>query len=183
MNVQPKWLKLLIEHTKTLNHGLPPGISNFLKHNVQTMFLAQKIVCEWLCKYIIETRKAVGSEYIPHSLHVFASFRHIVVCTQGTYILRCSLICSWITSLHPSRIYVFRIQKASLQRHWSFLDNNSCFVCRQWKEVMEYKCHELENSYRTSAYMQFFYIGKNFCLQGSAEQHNLKLSQFREKLL
>ena len=39
---QPTQLRTLIGHTKTLNHGVPPEISNFPKRNVQMMFLAQK---------------------------------------------------------------------------------------------------------------------------------------------
>ena len=39
---RPTWLRTLIGHTKTLNHGVPPEISNFPKHNIQMMFLAQK---------------------------------------------------------------------------------------------------------------------------------------------
>ena len=38
----PTWVRTLIGHTKTLNHGVPPEISNFQKRNVQIMFLAQK---------------------------------------------------------------------------------------------------------------------------------------------
>ena len=38
------------------------------------MFLAQnEVACEWLCKYIIETRKADGSEYTPCNLYLLLS--------------------------------------------------------------------------------------------------------------
>ena len=31
------------------------------------------VLCEWLCKYISETRKADGTEYTPHSLYLLLS--------------------------------------------------------------------------------------------------------------
>ena len=42
VNVWPTQLRTLIGLTITLNHGIPPGIGNFLKLDVQTMFSAQK---------------------------------------------------------------------------------------------------------------------------------------------
>ena len=39
---RPTQLRTLIGDTNTLNHGVPPEISNFPKCNVQMMFLAQK---------------------------------------------------------------------------------------------------------------------------------------------
>ena len=41
-DVWPTQLRTPIGLTITLNHGVSPGISDFLKHGVQTMFLAQK---------------------------------------------------------------------------------------------------------------------------------------------
>ena len=34
------------------------------------VFSSKEVACEWLCKYITETRKGDGSEYTPHSLYL-----------------------------------------------------------------------------------------------------------------
>ena len=72
MNVRPTRLRTLIGHTKTLNHGVPQEISDFPKHD-DDVFSLKEVACEWLCKYIIETRKTDYPEYIPHSLYLLLS--------------------------------------------------------------------------------------------------------------
>ena len=71
-------------------------------------FSSKEIACEWLCKYNTETRKADGSEYSPHSLYLLLSGIQL----YARSILRYSLICLQITSLHPSRIYVIPYSKS-----------------------------------------------------------------------
>ena len=36
----------------------------------EDVFSSKEVACEWLCKYVTETRKADGSEYIPRSLYL-----------------------------------------------------------------------------------------------------------------
>ena len=37
------------------------------------VFSSKEVACEWLCKYITETRKAYGTEYTPRSLYLLLS--------------------------------------------------------------------------------------------------------------
>ena len=72
VNVQPTCLRTLIGLTKTLNHGILPGITDFLKCDVQTMFLAQKK--QLVNGYASKQEKLMGLS-IPHvaSLYLLLS--------------------------------------------------------------------------------------------------------------
>ena len=97
------------------------------------------------------------------------------------YILRCSLTCFQIKNLSPSRIYRIPFSRSftpkALERPWK----QQFFL-----QMMKRSCGILMSLYlETPIWLLravFLYNGKNFCLWGGAEQHNLKLSQFQREV-
>ena len=79
------------------------------------VFSSKEVACEWLCKYITETRKADSSEYTPHSLYLLCSGIQWYVCKVYPK-MKFNLLILWIMSLHPSRIYVIPYLKRFIPR-------------------------------------------------------------------
>ena len=138
VNVRPTQLRTLTGRTKTLNHGRTARNQRFPEAGCpDDVFSSKEVVCQWICKYITETRKAGGSEYTPHSLCLLLS--SILRYVRKVYPKMQVNVFADHEFYTPQEFVWFCIQNASLQRHWSFLENSSCFVCRWWKEVMGYK--------------------------------------------
>ena len=143
------------------------------------VFSSNKVACEWLCKYITETRKADGSEYTPRSLYLLlAGLQRYVrklypkmefnLFTDHEFKPLKNLCDSLFKKLHSKGI-------------GTSLKATAVLSGDDEKKLWDTKVLNLETPTGLLRAV-FFYNGKNFCLRGGVEQRNLKLSQFQREV-
>ena len=116
-------------------------------------------------------KKTDGSEYTPCNLYLLLSGIQRYVRKVYPKMQFNLLVDHELTPLKNLCDSVF---KTSLQRHWSFLENNSYFVCRQWKEIMGWDTNFMNLKTPIGLLCAVFLCnGNNFCLWVGAEQHNI----------
>lgn len=137
-----------------------------------------KVLCEWLCKFIAETRKSDGTEYTPRSLYLLLAGiqRHL-------------------KRLNPDRdINIFQdtafrplknVCDAVFKRLHSKGIGTETKVTPVLSQAEEDKLWEsgvlsFDNPVGLLRAV-FFYNGKNFCLRGGVEHRNLRLSQIQRE--
>ena len=134
-------------------------------------------LCEWLCKFISETRKSDGSEYTPRSLYLLLSG-----------------IQRKIKSYHPEEeINIF--QEPIFKPLKNVCDSvfkrlHAKGIGTETKETPALSDTEEAKFWDTGVIgtanptallnAVFFYNGKNFCLRGGVEHRNFKLSQVKK---
>ena len=143
------------------------------------VFSSKEVACEWLCKYITETRKTGGSEYTPCSLYLLlAGIQRYVrklypkmefnLFSDHKFKPLKNLCDSLFRKLHSKGIGTSLKATAVLSADGE-------------KKLWDTEILNLETPIALLRAV-FFYNGKNFCLRGGAEQHNLKLSQFQREI-
>ena len=135
-------------------------------------------ICDWLCKFVTETRKGDGKEYTPRSLYLLLSAlqRHVRKARpsknfnffQDPVYGPLKNVCNAIFKrLHSKGIGTeTKVTPALSTSEEDIL----------WDKVII----SLDNPVGLMNAV-FFYNGKNFCLRGGAEHRNLKLSQVKKK--
>ena len=136
----------------------------------------RSLICEWLCKFISETRKSNGEEYTPRSLYLILAGiqRHLRKVRQ----------------LDPINIFEdpqFKTLKnvcdsifKRLHRKGIGTETKATAVLSQCDEdtLWDKKVLDVDTP-KGLLRAVFFYNGKNFCLRGGQEQRNLRLSQLK----
>ena len=135
-------------------------------------------LCEWLCKFISETRKSDGTEYTPRSLYLLLS-----------------AIQRNIRAIHPDQeinIFqepVFKPLKNVCDSVFRRLhskgigtETKATPVLSDNEEAKLWETGVISTANPTGLlHAVFFYNGKNFCLRGGVEHRNLKISQLRKE--
>ena len=131
-------------------------------------------LCDWLCKFVTETRKSDGAEYTPRSLYLLLSGlqRHIrqvkseeINIFQDTPFKPLKNVCNSIfKKLHAKGI-------------GTELKATPVISINEEEKLWEKKILDLDSPMGLLRAV-FFYNGKHFCLRGGQEQRQLKLSQF-----
>jgi len=143
------------------------------------VFHDKETACEWLCKFVMETRKSDGGEYTRRSIY-------LLLAGLQRYIRRSHLeedinifsdnefkplkkVCDALfKKLHSKGIGATTKSAAIL----SFEDE---------KKLWDTGVLNLDTPLGLLRAV-FFYNGKNFCLRGGAEQRDLKISQFQRQV-
>lgn len=135
---------------------------------------SQPNLCEWLCKFISETRKANGEEYTPRSLYFILSGlqRHLhqvrpsedLNIFQNAFFKPLKNVCdSLFKKLHSKGIGT---------------ETKATTVISASEEDKLWESGVINMDTPQGLLRGFFYNGKHFCLRGGQEQRNLRLSQF-----
>ena len=139
-----------------------------------------RAICNWLCKFIVETRRSNGEEYTPRSLYLLlAGIQRYMRNSQGTsskvnifqddsYIPLKNVCDSIFKRLHARGIGTEIKATAVLSPE----DENTL-----WESGV-LNIHTPKGLLNAV----FFYNGKNFCLRGGQEQRNLRFSQVKREL-
>ena len=135
-------------------------------------------LCDWLCKFITEARKADGKEYTPRSLYLLlcALQRHIreVRPSEDTNLFQQPIF-------RPLKNVCDAVFK-QLHHKGIGTDTKVTPVLSDDEENTLWKKGSISMDNPTGLLNGvFFYNGKNFCLRGGAEHRNLKLSQLRRE--
>ena len=140
------------------------------------VFSSKELACEWLCKYLTETRKSDGSDYTPRSLYLLLGG-----------------IQRYVRRLHPKKEFnLFTDQEFKPLKNLcdslfkrlhskgigASLKATAVLSTDDEQKLWDANVLNLETPLGLLRAV-FFYKGKNFCLRGGAEQRNLKLSQFQ----
>lgn len=144
------------------------------------LFDDKKVACQWLCRYVSETRKSDGTEYTPRSLYLLlgALQRHL-------------------RKLHPDQeLNLFSDPAFKPLRNTCdsiFKQLHSKGIGAETKATPVFTAESEAKLWDTKVLSMdtpkgllravFFYNGKNFCLRGGAEQRGLKISQFRKEVV
>ena len=139
---------------------------------------SHKELCEWLCKFITEARKADGMEYTPRSLYLLlcALQRHIrdIRSNEDTNLFQQPVF-------HPLKNVCDAVFKR-LHNKGIGTDTKVTAVLSEDEENTLWKKGSISLDNPTGLLNAvFFYNGKNFCLRGGAEHRNLKISQLRRE--
>ena len=138
-----------------------------------------QLVCKWLCRFVMETRKSDGSPYLPSSLR--------------------SLVCGLSRVLQKNKApfsdvdkndYRFRDLITTLDSLSSDLHRQGIGAVKRSAEVIDPQHEDVfwrEGllGYSSPKVLQptvFFYVGLNFVLRGVQEQHDLVPLQFTRVL-
>ena len=134
-----------------------------------------ELVCKWLCRFVIETRKTDGSPYPPSTLRsLISGLNRVLQSNQAPF------------SVLDKGDYRFRNLLKTLDSLSSELHSAGIGASKNSAKVIEV---EDENmfwqkgilGYSTPKILQrtvFFYVGHNFVLRGIQEQYDLVISQF-----
>ena len=147
---------------------------------LDNLFDDKKVACQWLCRYVSETRKSDGAEYTPRSLYLLLAGlqRHL-------------------RKLYPDKeINLFSDQAFIPLKNTCdsvFKRLHSKGIGADTKAVPVFTAENEARLWDTKVLSMdtpkgllravFFYNGKNFCLRGGAEQRGLKISQFHREVV
>ena len=136
-------------------------------------------LCQWLCKFVSETRKADGDEYTPRSLYLLLSAiqrkiranlpeKEINIFKEPVFKPLKNVCDAVFKRLHTKGI------GTETQVTLAVSDNEEA---KLWDTGVI-------NTTTPSGLLHgvFFYNGKNFCLRGGVEHRSLKMSQLRREI-
>ena len=139
------------------------------------VFSSKEVACEWLCKYITETRKSDGSEYTLRNL----------------YLLFAGIQC-YVRKLHPTielnfftdkefkplkNLCDYLFKRLHSKGIGAVINSTAVLLVDDEKKLWERKILNLKTPIGLLCAV-FFYNG----FVGGAEQRNLKLSQFQKEV-
>jgi len=133
------------------------------------------LVCKWLCRFVMETRKTDGSEYPPATLRSLVSgLNRVLQSNKAPF------------SVLDKSDYRFRDLLKTLDSLSSELHRRGIGATKDSAKVIDPKHEDIFweiglLGYTTPKIIQrtvFFYVGLNFVLRGVQEQYNLVPSQF-----
>ena len=133
------------------------------------------LVCKWLCRFVLETRKTDGSFYPPSTLRsLLSGLNRVVQSNQVPF----SVLDKGDTRFRPL-LKTLDSLSSELHRSGIGVTKNSAKVIELEHENLFWRNGLL--GYSTPRILQrtvFFYVGLNFVLRGIQEQHDLVTSQF-----
>lgn len=144
------------------------------------LFDDEKVACQWLCRYVSETRKSDGTEYTPRSLYLLLAGlqRHLRILYPDKEI---NLFSN--PAFKPLRNTCDSIFKRLHSKGiGAEIKAVPVFTAENEARLWDTKVLSMDTP-KGLLRAVFFYNGKNFCLRGGAEQRGLKISQFHREIV
>ena len=142
------------------------------------VFENKDTACKWLCKFVVEVRKADGSEYTPRSIYLLlAGLQRSIRRSSPKEEIN---IFSDYQFKELKRVCDAVFKKLHSEGIGSTKKSASVLGPEEEKKLWDTGVINLSTPVGLLRAV-FFYNGKNFCLRGGAEQRNLKISQFHRQ--
>ena len=133
-----------------------------------------ELVCKWLCRFILETKKTDGSSYPPATIRSLVSGLNRVL--QGN-----KAPFSVLDKSDPrfrDLIKTLDSLSSSLHRHIGATRNSAKIITTEHEDTFWQKSLLGVSTPKVLQRTVFFYVGLNFVLRGVQEQHDLVPTQF-----